>query len=111
MKTGRCGCIAGKNETKQSRVLFRYGAKHRPNLSLNLLHVSVQCAFLLGALLRSNLQHQDNQKNLNWNLNPVDLGRYSVSKREIYDLDLYDCWKVFDDVCQVSPLVVGLFSL
>lgn len=37
------------------------GAKHRPNLSLNLLHVSVQCAFLLGALLRSNLQHQDNQ--------------------------------------------------
>lgn len=50
-------------------------------------------------------------KNLNWNLNPVDLGRYSVSKREIYDLDLYDCWKVFDDVCQVSPLVVGLFSL
>lgn len=44
-------------------------------------------------------------------LNPVDLGRYSVSKREINDLDLYDCWKVFDDVCQVSPLVVGLFSL
>lgn len=53
------------------RCLHRRGTKRKISLVLfhreSLLHFIIRCAFLLGALLRPNLQNQDNQSHIQRN--------------------------------------------